>query len=87
VLTYQTDRSEGSFEGISSLVRGRVTLSDLNELWQLLSAAFKSGDTSLTWEELSKKGAKVSGKTGEARVNCLRALKLIQISKQGISEA
>jgi len=52
-----------------------------------LSAAFKSGDTSLTWEELSKKGAKVSGKTGEARVNCLRALKLIQISKQGISEA
>ncbi|KAL0223557.1 hypothetical protein P9112_002947 [Eukaryota sp. TZLM1-RC] len=80
--------TDEEFTSISSIVRGRTKLSDLNELYKNLFDLFEGGKKKgkiLSHEKACKMGLKVTGQTGEARLNTLRQLKILSLSKKGIS--
>ena len=76
---------EAEFASVSSLVRGRAKLSEVNQTYHILWLHFKEdGNTApLSKSEMFKMGLRVTGQTGEAKLKILRALKLLEISKQG----
>jgi hypothetical protein len=80
--------SEEEFEALSSLVRGRLKLSMLNEdIYQILYNHFKDipkkAREPIDAVALTKLGAKVTGATGENGLNSLRHLKIITTTKKG----
>lgn len=77
--------SEDEFNTVSTLVRGRVKLGDVNRTYKLLWDHFKEqGNTaSLSPSDMDAMSLRVSGITGEAKLNVLRSLRLLQISKRG----
>ncbi|KAL0248172.1 hypothetical protein GEMRC1_003408 [Eukaryota sp. GEM-RC1] len=79
--------TDDEFNGVSSIVRGRSKLSDLNELYRSLYDLFDGGrkKSTLSHEKACKLGLKVTGQTGEARLNTLRQLKIVHLSKKGIT--
>ncbi|KAL0213145.1 hypothetical protein RCL1_006771 [Eukaryota sp. TZLM3-RCL] len=81
--------SEEEFSQISSIIKGRTKLIDLNDLYRGLFDAFAGGKKKgiLTHEKAVKMGLKITGQTGEARLNTLRQLRIIQLSKKGITWA
>ncbi|XP_060571747.1 spindle and kinetochore-associated protein 2-like [Ruditapes philippinarum] len=77
--------TQQEFESVSSLIRGRVKLTEVNSTYSTLWKFFKSNKdcTKLAPDELHKMGLKVSGVTGQAKLKVLRALKLIKLSTKG----
>ncbi|MDP2438055.1 MAG: DUF3161 domain-containing protein [archaeon] len=76
--------SEQEFAGVPSVVRGRVQLEDVNELYCHVWAQTKEAEEPVAFsvKELVGQGMRsMVGKTGEAKLNTLRALKLIEIKK------
>ncbi|XP_048753481.1 spindle and kinetochore-associated protein 2-like isoform X3 [Ostrea edulis] len=76
--------SEEEFESVSSLVRGRVKLSEVNMTYRILWRHFKEEENSnpVGPSEMYKMGLKVAGATGETKLKVLRALKLCTISSK-----
>lgn len=79
--------TEEEFATVSELVRKRSKLEEVNRVYETIFNHFKKNKSSkpLTLQKLTSMGVKVSGATGDACVQTLRTLKLIQISKIGIS--
>ncbi|CAH1800830.1 unnamed protein product, partial [Owenia fusiformis] len=77
--------SSKEFMSVSSLIRGRVKLEDVNKTYQMIWTRFKEeGKTDpLTPGDMYKMGLKVTGQTGEAKLKVLRALKIVHISNKG----
>ncbi|XP_045173580.1 spindle and kinetochore-associated protein 2-like [Mercenaria mercenaria] len=77
--------SEQEFESVSSLIRGRVKLTEVNSTYKVLWNHFKSNKDCnlLSPDELHKMGLRVSGITGQAKLKVLRALKLLKLSTKG----
>ena len=80
------------FSGLSSLVRGRSKLDDVNKVYDIIFKHFNNTELDakerkkpLTIKQLTKLGAKVSGQTGESRLSTLRSLKIITMSKSGVA--
>ncbi|KAJ7389117.1 regulation of microtubule polymerization or depolymerization [Desmophyllum pertusum] len=76
---------EKEFLTVSTLVRGRAKLHDVNKVYEVLFHHFKKNknSTSLTPKDMTKMGLKVTGATGEAKLKVLRALKVIVINNKG----
>lgn len=79
----EVDQSE--FETVSSLVRGRVKLADVNSTYRTLWDYFKVNTKSKPVDQavMLTMGLRVSGATGQAKLKVLRALKLVKISSKG----
>jgi Spindle and kinetochore-associated protein 2/Protein of unknown function (DUF3161) len=78
--------SVGRFERVSSVIRGRCKLTDLNAVYECLFEllAADGGRTKpVTIQELAKNGVKAGGKTGECILNTLRSLKIVSIQRDG----
>jgi hypothetical protein len=81
--------TEEEFAKVSSLVRGRAKLDDVNKLYRAIHGLFTSGPMRrrepATVAELSGMGCKVAGLSGESKIGVLRSLRLIDVTKQGIT--
>ncbi|XP_022101973.1 spindle and kinetochore-associated protein 2-like isoform X2 [Acanthaster planci] len=77
--------SEEELQSVSPLVRGRVKLADVNAVYKALFEHFKvnGNSESLTIQDMSKKGLRITGATGEAKLKVLRALKILHMSRNG----
>lgn len=75
--------TESEFDSVSSLIKGRVKLVEVNMVYRILWRHFKEegNKTPLSTNDMNKMGLKVFGSTGEAKLKVLRALKLLTISK------
>lgn len=73
------------FESVSTLIRGKVKLTDVNSTYRVLWNLFKTNKDKrkLAADEMHKMGLKVSGVTGQAKLKVLRALKLITLTRNG----
>ncbi|XP_033626979.1 spindle and kinetochore-associated protein 2-like [Asterias rubens] len=80
-----TEISEDEFESVSPLVKGRVKLTDVNTVYRSLFEHFKTqrNKEPLTIQEMTKKGLRITGATGEAKLKVMRALKIVHIAKSG----
>eukprot|EP00743_Colponemidia_sp_Colp-15_P009246 GILK01010099.1.p1 GENE.GILK01010099.1~~GILK01010099.1.p1 ORF type:complete len:270 (-),score=38.28 GILK01010099.1:97-864(-) len=78
--------SDQEFEQVPLLIKGRVKLVEINRLYESIWKHFKANKISkpLTIIDLTNMGNKVTGQTGEAKLNSLRHLKRITINKIGI---
>lgn len=80
--------SQDEFESVSDLVRGRVKLAEVNQVYEALHTFFRKqkktgeGSASLSTKEMAAMGLKITGATGEARLKVLRQLKLVNISNR-----
>ena len=76
--------SAETFEGVSDTVRGRTPLHEVNALYGAIFAHFEKDPKSapLTTQQL---GAKASGLKAKNAIHTLRHLKLIEVTKDGIS--
>ncbi|KAL3857368.1 hypothetical protein ACJMK2_012044 [Sinanodonta woodiana] len=74
------------FETISEFKRGHVKLSDVNMAYRILWRHFVEEKNSGTLDaiEMHKMGLRVAGKTGQAKLQVLKALDLIKISPKGL---
>eukprot|EP00041_Stephanoeca_diplocostata_P018006 m.373578 g.373578 ORF g.373578 m.373578 type:complete len:286 (+) comp20887_c0_seq3:207-1064(+) len=84
--------SEEEFNSVSSLVRGRCKLSNVNAVYQAIHDSFRSskgkkGTKPLTIKDMTDMGLKITGQSGEAKLKVLRQLKLITISNTDKSVA
>merc|ERR1740129_737155 len=83
-----TDLTEDRFNNLPSSTKQRVTFHQLDEAYQLIQQIYwaQTGKKRkpIAIRVLASKGVKLSGQTGTAMVNCLRSLKLIQTSREGI---
>ena len=79
---------EDEFKSVSTLVRGRAKLSEVNTVYRLLWTHFKENDNDgpLSSTDMYKMGLRVTGQTGEAKLKVLRSLKLLHIHKNGSVE-
>eukprot|EP01112_Ceratiomyxa_fruticulosa_P015203 TRINITY_DN4449_c0_g1_i1.p1 TRINITY_DN4449_c0_g1~~TRINITY_DN4449_c0_g1_i1.p1 ORF type:complete len:302 (-),score=69.99 TRINITY_DN4449_c0_g1_i1:61-966(-) len=79
--------SEEEFMSLGSTVRGKCKLVDVNKLYEKIWNYFKDNSKAsiVTIPILVNQGAKITGLTGETTLNILRCLKLLEISKKGIS--
>ncbi|KAH3891411.1 spindle and kinetochore-associated protein 2-like [Dreissena polymorpha] len=77
--------SQEEFESVSSLVRGRVKLAEVNTAYRTLWNHFKEDVKckTLTPEAMYKLGLRVTGATGQAKLKVLRSLKLIVLTPKG----
>lgn len=80
-----TEVSVAEFESVSTLVRGRVKLTDVNSTYRVLWDQFRGNKDCkpLTPDDMHKLGLRVSGATGQAKLKVLRALKLLKLSNKG----
>ncbi|KAI0241850.1 Spindle and kinetochore-associated protein 2 [Lamellibrachia satsuma] len=76
---------EEEFVSVSTLVRGRVKLADVNQLYRVLWRHFKEERNSeaLTPSDMYKMGLRVTGQTGQAKLKVLKSLKLVDVTKKG----
>ncbi|XP_041348756.1 spindle and kinetochore-associated protein 2-like [Gigantopelta aegis] len=76
---------QAEFESVSSLVRRRVKLADVNIVYNRLWTHFKEegNSTPLSTSDMYQLGWKITGSTGEAKLKVLRALKLLKLSSKG----
>merc|ERR550525_1940623 len=85
----ETELTREQFNGLPSSTKQRVTFEQLNEAYSLIKQMYwsqtKKQRKPIAIKVLANKGVKLTGQTGIAIVNCLRSLRLIQTSKQGIS--
>eukprot|EP00039_Didymoeca_costata_P020848 m.342622 g.342622 ORF g.342622 m.342622 type:complete len:292 (-) comp21647_c0_seq1:193-1068(-) len=75
------------FESVSTLVRGRAKLEEVNQVYERLHTFFRQqrkndSSDSISLKEMSALGLKISGATGEAKLKVLRQLKLVNISNR-----
>jgi len=79
--------SETEFANVSKTIRGRTPLKEVNKLFEIVFKHFESNPQSppLVLPSLAKMGAKVAGLKGTNSINTLRHLKLIKVSKAGIT--
>lgn len=83
--------TEEEFAKVSTVVRGRAKLEEVNKVQRVLMELINGGPTGtkrtepVTIAELSRHGCKVTGLTGESTLGTLRQLRMIEISKQGIT--
>ncbi|XP_077995360.1 SKA complex subunit 2-like [Glandiceps talaboti] len=77
--------SDEEFMSVSSLVRGRVKLEDVNRVYQVLYEHFKEQGhkRALTTQDMSKMHLRITGATGEAKLKVLRALKILSLNTKG----
>ncbi|XP_065830905.1 spindle and kinetochore-associated protein 2-like [Oscarella lobularis] len=77
--------TEKEFFSVSDLVRGRIKLEDVNEVYRALYQHFqiRKNRMALTVRAMTDKGIKITGMSGQAKLKVLRALKLIQIDSKG----
>ncbi|XP_052797502.1 uncharacterized protein LOC128229731 [Mya arenaria] len=77
--------SETEFESVSSLIRGKVKLADVNSTYKSLSEYFKENKSvkTLSSGDMYKMGLRVTGVTGTAKLKVLRALKIVKLSPKG----
>merc|ERR1719410_913737 len=84
-----TDLTEERFNALPASTKQRVTFSALDEAYDLIQKLYwaQTGKKRkpIAIRTLASKGIKLSGQTGTAMVNCLRSLKLIQTSREGIA--
>ncbi|XP_063448544.1 spindle and kinetochore-associated protein 2-like [Mytilus trossulus] len=75
--------TESEFDTVSTLIKGRVKLLEVNMVYRILWRHFKEEENKspLSTGEMNKMGLKVFGSTGEAKLKVLRALKLLTISR------
>ncbi|EGD81895.1 hypothetical protein PTSG_02581 [Salpingoeca rosetta] len=86
--------TEEEFMSVSDLVRGRSKLTDVNKVYQALfehftkqkgkKSRFQPETAPLTVKEMSSMGLKITGKTGEAKLQVLKALRIISMSNKGV---
>ena len=82
------DLTEDRFNRLPQSTKQRVTYNQLDESYQLIQSLYynqKGKKKPIAIKILANNGVKLTGQTGQAIINCLRSLKLIQTSKQGIS--
>eukprot|EP00727_Mastigamoeba_balamuthi_P013721 m51a1_g8972 hypothetical protein (430) ;mRNA; r:22932-24951 len=78
--------SEEEFAGVSSTVRGRARLADVNDLYSAIFQAFnKKGQPTRHRRPLISSDTSAVGLTGEHMLYTLRSLRVIEMSKQGIT--
>ncbi|XP_070572178.1 SKA complex subunit 2-like [Ptychodera flava] len=77
--------SQEEFMTVSSLVRGRVKLEDVNRVYQRLYQHFREerNEEPLTTQDMSKMSMRITGATGEAKLKVLRSLKIISLNTKG----
>jgi len=84
----ETDLTEERFNKLPASTKQRVTFEQVNEAYSLIQTLYwgqnKKQRKPIAIKVLAKNGVKLSGQTGSAIINCLRSLRLIQSSKQGI---
>ena len=85
---YDGDLSQDKFNKLPSSTKQRVTFDQLSETYELIKTFYfnqsKKQRKPIAIKILANNGVKLTGQTGTAIINCLRTLKLIQTSKQGI---
>ena len=81
------DLTEDRFNKLPSSTKQRVTYFQLDEAYQLIQEAYynQKQKKPIAIKILANKGIKLTGQTGTAIQNCLRSLKLISVTRQGIS--
>ena len=82
------DLTEDRFNKLPQSTKQRVTYFQLDEAYQLIQSLYynqKGKKKPIAIKTLANNGVKLTGQTGTAIINCLRSLKLIRTSKQGIS--
>ena len=79
---------EEEFSGVSTVVRGRCKLEDVNTVYEQLYQ-LKQQQVVRKWPatvaELAAKGLKVGGISGEQKLGTLRSLGIITMTKQGVA--
>ncbi|XP_071946350.1 SKA complex subunit 2-like [Antedon mediterranea] len=75
--------SQEEFDSVSTLIRGRAKLEDVNRVYGVLHEHFKDNSLALSVPDMSKMGMRVTGTTGTAKLKVLRSLKLLNIAKDG----
>jgi hypothetical protein len=77
--------TEEEFFSVSSLVRGKVKLDEVNHVYRSLYNHFKQKKvrTPLTVPMMNELGMKVTGLSGQAKLKVLRAVKRIIIDPKG----
>jgi hypothetical protein len=75
--------TEESFMTVSSIVRGRCKLDDVNNIWKLIWDNQKKKKPNLKITKLAESGYKVIGATGDSILGTLKHLKLIAVNKEG----
>ena len=84
--------TEQEFNKISSIIKGRTKLDDLNKVYRCIFDVFNKGKRSLiqplSVKELSKtsekRGVIVTGHSGESKLSTLRSLHIIELTSKGI---
>eukprot|EP01084_Bolivina_argentea_P166498 289046_1 len=83
-----SDLTQDKFNKLPSSTKQRVTFEQLNESYLLIKKLYlnqnKKQRAPISIKILANKGVKLTGQTGTAIINCLRSLRLIKTSKQGI---
>lgn len=85
---YSIELSEEIFMGVPASIRGRAKHASAVSLLRCLSSKYDPKTKkylSMPISSLDKIGCKVTGKTGESLIAALKALDMIQVSKQGIA--
>ena len=86
VLFFLFYRTQKEFDAVSSIVKGRVKLADLNEMYrQLFDIAQKYPDTPLAIKLLCDEGVKAVGLTAQCKLNTLRSLRIITLHRETVS--
>eukprot|EP00117_Sycon_ciliatum_P004204 scpid81815/ scgid8679/ len=75
--------TEEEFMTVSTLVRRRAKLNDVNHVYEILFKHFKVENNKgpLSTQKLTAMGLAITGSTGQAKLKSLAALKLLHISK------
>eukprot|EP00010_Vexillifera_abyssalis_P006311 CAMPEP_0201545786 /NCGR_PEP_ID=MMETSP0173_2-20130828/2214_1 /ASSEMBLY_ACC=CAM_ASM_000268 /TAXON_ID=218659 /ORGANISM="Vexillifera sp., Strain DIVA3 564/2" /LENGTH=275 /DNA_ID=CAMNT_0047954285 /DNA_START=61 /DNA_END=888 /DNA_ORIENTATION=- len=78
------------FDNLSSIVRGRAKLEAVNKVYKVIWQHFTTKQKRrslkpISIKTLSSKGLKVTGQTGSAVLNTLRALHKIDMSREGVT--
>lgn len=68
---------------VSSIVRGRCKLEDVNNIWKIIWDNHKKKKPNLKITKLAESGYKVIGATGDSILGTLKHLKLITVNKEG----
>ena len=85
----ETELTRDQFNQLPPSTKQRVTFEQLNEAYSVIKQMYwnqsKKQRKPIAIKLLANKGVKLTGQTGIAVVNCLRTLRLIKSTKQGIS--
>eukprot|EP00037_Helgoeca_nana_P005279 m.50449 g.50449 ORF g.50449 m.50449 type:complete len:255 (+) comp16316_c0_seq1:24-788(+) len=77
--------SRDEFESVSTLVRGRCKVDEVNTVYEVIHKAFrkqKNSNRPLTIKDMTAMGLKITGQSGEGKLRTLRQLKIITISNR-----